>query len=149
MFVGWLRFQGAHVVQSVADFDENHSDVIAHGEQQLLEVFCLCRSLVSKDATTDFCESIHNLCHLGTEDVGDVFYRIVCIFYHIMEQCCADAGRTQSHFFTGNLCHGDRVHDIRFARQSAHALVRLTGEVEGFCHDIYLLAVSRAEVGVE
>ncbi len=60
--VGWLRFQGAHVVQSVADFDENHSDVIAHGEQQLLEVFCLCRSLDSKDATTDFCESHLTIC---------------------------------------------------------------------------------------
>ena len=42
LFVGRLRFQRAHVVQTVANLDKDHTDVIAHGEQQLFEVFCLC-----------------------------------------------------------------------------------------------------------
>ena len=42
LFVGWLRFQRAHVVQAVANLDKDNTDVIAHSEQQLFEVFCLC-----------------------------------------------------------------------------------------------------------
>ena len=42
LLVGRLRLQGTHVVQSVAYLDEYHAYVVAHGEQQLLEVLCLC-----------------------------------------------------------------------------------------------------------
>ena len=51
LFVGGLALQGTHIVKSVADFDENHADVIAHGEQQLLEVLGLRRCLFTEDAT--------------------------------------------------------------------------------------------------
>ena len=44
--------------------------------------------------------------------------------------------------FKGYLSHGDRVHDIWFAREAAHTFVRLSGEVECLGHYIYLLAVS-------
>lgn len=42
LFVGGLGVQGAHIVQTVADLDEDHTDIVAHGQQQFLEVFCLC-----------------------------------------------------------------------------------------------------------
>ena len=136
-------------MQSVADFDENHSNIVAHGEQEFLEILSLCRSLVSKDSTTDFGESVNDLGNLFAEDIADIFYGVVGIFHHIVQQGCTDAGRTESHFLAGYLSHGDRVHDIGFARKTAHSFVRLSGEVEGFGHNIYLFAMSRAEVGVE
>ena len=34
--------EGAHVVQAVGHFQEHHTDVLAHGEQQFAEVFGLC-----------------------------------------------------------------------------------------------------------
>ena len=43
--------EGAHVVKSVGNLDEDDADVIAHGEQQFFEVLGLCRSLVAKDTT--------------------------------------------------------------------------------------------------
>ena len=49
LLVGWLGSQCAHIVEAVADFDENHANVIAHGEQQFLEVLCLGRSLLTED----------------------------------------------------------------------------------------------------
>ena len=42
LFVGWLRLQCAHIMQAVANLDENDADILTHGEQQFLEVLCLC-----------------------------------------------------------------------------------------------------------
>ena len=42
LFVGRLRLQCAHVVQTVANLDEDDADILAHREQQLLEVLGLC-----------------------------------------------------------------------------------------------------------
>ena len=44
---------------------------------------------------------------------------------------------------------GDGVHDVRFARESAHAFVRLLGEVERLCDDVHLLAVWRCQINVK
>ena len=53
LLVGRLRGECAHVVQTVADLDKDDADVVAHGEQQFLEVLGLCRCLVTKDSTAD------------------------------------------------------------------------------------------------
>ena len=92
LFVGRLTLQGAHIVQTVADLDDNHTDIIAHGEKKFLEVLGLCRSLLAKDTTADLGQTIHNLCDLGTKDILDVLYGIVGIFYHIVQQGCTDTG---------------------------------------------------------
>ena len=42
LLVGGLAVERAHVVQSVAYLDEDDTYVVAHGEQQFLEVFSLC-----------------------------------------------------------------------------------------------------------
>ncbi len=149
LLVGWLRLQGAHVVQTVADFDEDDADVIAHGEQQFLEVLCLCRCLFAEDASTDFGQTFHYLCYLRSEDVLNVLGGVVGVFHHVVEQCRTDARRTETYLLRCNLCHGDGVHDIWFARQAAHTLMCLSCKVECFGDDIYLLAVARVQVGVQ
>ena len=50
LLVGRLGGQRAHIVKSVADFDEDDADVLAHRQQQLLEVLCLSRCLFTEDA---------------------------------------------------------------------------------------------------
>ena len=79
-------------MQSVAYLDDDHTDIIAHGEQQLLEVLGLCRCLFAEDTTTDLGESVDNLCYLGTKDVLDVFNGIVGVLNHIVQQCGTDTG---------------------------------------------------------
>ena len=76
------------------------------------------------------------------EDVGDVLDCIVGVLHDVVEQRCADAGRTESHLLNGNSCHSNRMHDVRFARKSAHAFVSLSCEVESFVYDVNLSAVS-------
>ena len=149
LLVGRLRCQGTHVVQTVANLDEDDTDVLAHGQQQLLEVLCLCGSLFTKDATADFCQSVYYLCYLGTEDVGQVFASIVSILHHIVQQGCADARRAQSNFLAGYLCNGNGVHDVWLARQSANPFMGLSCKVESLGDDIHLLTMARGQITVQ
>ena len=55
LLVGCLAFESAHVVQAVANLDEDDADVVAHCKQQLFEVFGLRRGPVTEDAPRDFC----------------------------------------------------------------------------------------------
>ena len=41
LLVWSLRLQGTHVVQAVADFYQDDPYIVAHGEQQFLEILCL------------------------------------------------------------------------------------------------------------
>ena len=94
LFACGLACQGAHIMESVAYFDEDDTYVVAHGEQQFLEVLCLCRCLFAEDSTADFCQSVNDLRYFCAEDVFDVFGSIVGVFHHIVQQGCTDAGRT-------------------------------------------------------
>ena len=115
LLVGRLRVEGAHVVQTVADLNEDHADIVAHRQQQLFEVLCLCRGLLTEDTTRDLRQTVDDLCYLCAEDVLDILYGVVGILHHVVEQCRADTCRAESYLRTGNLRYGDGVHDVGFA----------------------------------
>ena len=129
-------------MQTVADLNEDHTDVITHRQQQFLEVLCLCRSLFTEDTSADLGQSVDDLCNLRAEDVFYVLSGIVGILYDIMEQGSADTRRTESYLFAGYLCDGDRMHNIRLTRKTAHSFVCLTGEIECLGDDIHLLTMT-------
>ena len=149
LLVGWLRLERAHIVESVADFDEDDADVVAHRQQQFFEVLGLCRSLFAEDSTADFRQSIDDLGDFRAENILDVLDGVVGVLDHVVKQCRADARRTKSHFLAGNLRHGDGMHDVRLARESSDSLVGLTREVEGRRDDFGLFSVVRRQIGVE
>ena len=149
LLVGGLALQGAHVVQAVTYLDEDDADVIAHGEEQLLEVLGLGRSLVAEDTSADLRQSVDNLRHLGAEDVLDILGGVVGIFHHVVQQGGTDTHRAEPHLLAGYLGHGDGVHDIGFARKSSHSLVCLTCKVECLGNQVYLLLVSRGRIGLQ
>ena len=113
LFVGWLRLQGTHIMQTVGNLDEDHTDIVAHRQQQLLEVLCLCRCLLAEDAARDLRQSVDNLGHLRAKDILDILCRIFGIFHHVVEEGRTDTRRAQSDLLADNLCHRDGVHDIR------------------------------------
>ena len=80
-------------MQTVANLDKYDANIIAHGEEQFLEVFRLGRCSITKNATANLRESIHNLGDFVTKDIFDVFYRIVCVFHHIVQKGRTDTGR--------------------------------------------------------
>ena len=139
----------AHVVQAVADLDEDDAYVVAHHEKQLLEGFGLQRGAVAEDAAGYFRHALDDVGNLVSEEVGEVFVGVVGVFLYVVEQCGTDGGRAESDFAAGNLCHGDGVEYIGFARTSAHALMRLLGKVEGLGDEVYLTSVVRGQIGVD
>ena len=149
LLVGKHRTEGAHVVQPVGHFDEDDADVLAHGEQQFLEVFGLTRGSVAEDTSRNLCQSVNNLGNLGAKDVGDVLHRVVGVLHHIVQQGRADGGGAEPYLLTHDLCHGQRVHDVRLSRASAHSLVGLLGKVECFGYDFDFLPMLGGQIGVE
>ena len=59
-----------------------------------------------------------------------------------MEQSGTDAGAAQSYLFAGYLSHSYGMHDIGFARKSAHTLMGLPGKVERLLYDLCVLAMT-------
>ena len=128
-------------MQSVADFYQDDPDVIAHGEQKLLEVLCLSGCLVAKDAAADFCQSIDNHGYLRAEDVLYVLYGIVGVLYYIVQEGGANARGTKPHLLACYARHGYGMHDVRLARQTPYSFVCLPRKVERLSDDVHLLAV--------
>ena len=129
-------------MQAVTNLDEDDTDVVAHREQQLLEVLGLCRCLLAEDAAADFRQSIDYLSHLGTEDVLDILGSIVGILNNVVQQGCTDTRRAEPHLLADNLCHGDGVHDIGLAREASYAFMCLACEVECLGDDVNFLSVA-------
>ena len=142
LLVGRLRLQCAHIVQAVANLYQDYANVVAHGEQELLEVLRLTRCALAEDASADFRKAVDDLRNLRAEDVFYILRGVVGVLNDIVEQCCADACRAESYLLAGYLGHGDRVHDVWLARKSAHSLMCLSREVEGFGYQVNLLAMA-------
>ena len=141
LFIGRLRCQCAHIVKAVTNLYQYDTNVITHRKQQLFEVLSLCRGLLTKDSTAYLRQSVNNLSYLMSEDIVDILHRVVGILDDIMQQCRADACRAQSHLLARYLCHGYRVHDIRFARQPAHTFMGLPCEIERLRNNVHFLPV--------
>ena len=142
LFLHGLELECSHVVQSVGNLDEDDSDVFRHGENEFSEVLGLHAGLFAEHASRYFGQSVHYAGYLLPEEVADIFGGVVGIFDHIVQQRGADGGGAQTYLFDHYSCHGERVHDIRFAATASDTLVCLLGEKVGFGYDVYLLAVS-------
>ena len=129
-------------MQPVGNLDENHPDVVAHGQQQFLERLGLGRRLVAEDASRYFRKPVYDLSDFRTENVGDVFHGVVGVFYHVVEQGGTDGGGTQADFAAYDLGYGQRMHDVRFAGKAAHSFVGLFGKIKSLGNDFHLFAVA-------
>ena len=132
------RTQGSHIVQTVGDFDQDYTDIVTHGKQQLTEVFRLRRSLFPENTTGYLSQPIYNLGNLRTKHITDILYGIFRIFHYIVEQSRTNRSRPQSHFTANNPCNGNGVHDIGFAGPPFHAGMRLIGKVERLSNALHL-----------
>ena len=143
------RIEGAHVVESVGDFHQDDANVVAHGEENLLERLRLHRSAVAEDATAHFCHPFDNVRHLFAEEIGDIFAGIVGILHHIVQQSRANGGGSHAHLFTHHLRHGNGVEDIQLSASASHTTVGSFRKVERFGDHLHLFAVTGGEIRVE
>ena len=123
--------QRAHVVQAVGEFDEDHPDVVAEGEQHLAEVLRLGRGGVVKDPGY-FGEPVDDLALFGAKQVLDVLQGDVGVLYGVVQQSTHNGGGAQPHFFGHDARHGNGVVDVRLPGFAAHVFVRFQGNVKRF-----------------
>ena len=79
----------------------------------------------------------------------DVVDGIVGILHYIVQQCGHDRRGTETDFLADNLCNCDRMHDVRLARTTAHAMVSRFGKLERPEDNLDLLAVVAAQISIQ
>ena len=77
--------QGAHVVQSVCQFDEDDADVPGHGQHHLAQVFGLLLGLGLELDLGDLGHAIHQLGHFFAEFPGQLFLGNAGVLDHVVQ----------------------------------------------------------------
>ena len=136
-------------MQPVCNLDQYHADVLTDGQQQLTEVLRLFRGLVTEHTAADLCQTTHDLRNLVSEQTRDVLLRIVRIFDHVVQQGRTDTRRAQTYVPHTDARDSKRVHNIRFAAQATHAIVRLVRKVKRMRDQLHFLTVGSMRVVVQ
>ena len=141
LLCGQHRTQRTHVMETVGYLDQDHPDIVTHRQQQLTEIFRLCRGLLTEDTTGNLRQAIHDLGDLLAEHILNILNRVFGIFHHIVQQGRTDGSGTQSHLAANDTCYGYRVHDVRLSRTTLHAGMCLIGKIERLGYAFHLTPV--------
>ena len=85
LLVGCHGAEGAHVVQAVSHLYEHDANVLAHGEEELAEVFCLRGGFVAEYAAGYLGESAYEFGNLFAELLLDVLDGVVGVFDNVVQ----------------------------------------------------------------
>ena len=129
-----LRFQGAHIVRSVRQFDEHDADILAHRHNHLANGFGLLLHAGSKIQPFQFGHAVNKQRNLLPKFLLDDLERhIVAILHRIVKQTSGDCRRVE-HQLRQNPGHGQRMHEIGLTRFAQLSSVRLFGKVIRLFH---------------
>ena len=88
----------AHVVQAVGHFDEDHADVVRHGEEHFAQILHLLLFLRHEGHARQLCHALHEIRHRRAEALCDVLVRDGGVLHAVVQQGGHDAVLVQSHF---------------------------------------------------
>ena len=127
-----LGVQCAHVVQTVAELDENDADVLGHGQKHLAESLDVSLLLVVDLQGHDLGQTLHQHGHVGAEALGDLLAvgLFSAILHRVVEQGGADGVGIQLQS-RHDLGHGDGVGDVGITALAELPLVELGRIVKG------------------
>ena len=129
----------AHIVKSVAELDEDDSDVSRHREQHLTQIFNMCLLLILDVKRDHLCKSVDEHRGLATEFRGDLIKvgLIRAILHRVVKESGADRVSVKSEIrnYLGNR---NRMRDIRI---SAHAELSLVERLGVLSRHSYLVKI--------
>ena len=136
------RAQGAHIVQAVGEFDNNHANVFAHGNEHLAHG----RRLLIGEALDFDARDFRDSTWLRRPTRQELLFRATAansVFDRVMKK--GSAQRVDIHAQIGqNERDLDRMDDIRLAALTFHALVRrarvFVGALELFSRSVVEIA---------
>ena len=122
--------QGAHVVQTIGQLDQNDPDIPGHGQHHLAQVFRLLFGLRFELDLGNLGDAIDQLGHFFAEFLGQLFLADAGIFDHIVQHGRHERGMVHVHV-RENVGHGQRVGDVRVPGAPVLAFMGLLGEMVG------------------
>ena len=120
--------QCTHIVQTVDQFDQNDTDVLCHGDQDLAVVDRLILFLVGKFQIGDLGDRFNHLVDLLTKFFDEFFFGDVAVFDDVMQK----TGRDRIWIgleFCQLIGHVETMHKIRLAGAPLLILVLFVGIV--------------------
>ena len=112
------RIAGAHIVQTVAQFNDHDPHILAHGQQHFAQVFRLTVLHIGEVDLGQLGDAVHQQSHLAAEPAADLLDAHRGILRHIMHEGGGNAlaVHTQLH---EDLRHRQGMADIRLAAAAA------------------------------
>ena len=132
--------QCAHIVQAVGNLDKDNAHIVRQGEQHLAEILRLTRCVGIEDAR-HLGQSIDHRCNLLAEDMLHILHRVVGILHHVVKEGCNHRFYAQTYLVNNNLCHCNRMQEVRLARTASYTLMCLLGKEIGTLDEVPILLV--------
>ena len=119
---------GAGVVQAVGKLDEQHADVLAHGQHELTDR--LNGGVLAVGHLVQLGHAVDQVGDLFTELLGELLHRVVGVFHRVVQQAGGEHGAGRAHL-RKNRGHRHRVGDVRVAALTLLALVVVVRHLVG------------------
>ena len=126
LLLGRLIVHGAHVVETVGDLDEDHADVLGHGQKHLAQVLHLLVFLAGVLDAGQLGDAFHDVGNGRTELPGDILVGETGILNHVVQERRDNAVFVKAHV-RRDVRRGDTVGDVRAA------VLALLAVVGGLC----------------
>ena len=104
-----LILHGAHIVQPVRHFDEDDTDVLAHGQKHLAQILHLLLRLGGCLHTGQLADALHNIGYGRRKASGYILMSGRCVLDGVVEQGGGNGFRIQMQLLRHDLCHSQRV----------------------------------------
>ena len=131
-FIAALLFRpcitGAHIVQPVAQLNDHHAHIAAHGQQHLAQVFSLQFLNVRELDLGQLGHAVHQQGNFLAKGGFQVVQCSGSVLHHIVQQGRSNALGVHTKI-QHQPCHSQRMADIRLAAAAAHPLVGSVGKV--------------------
>ena len=132
---------GAGVVQAVGKLDEQHADVLAHGQHELTDR--LNGGVFAVGHLVQLGHAVDQVGDLLAELFGELLHRVVGVFHGVVQQAGGEHGAGRAHL-RKNRGHSDRVGDVRVATLTLLTLVAAVRHLVGALQhlDVFIRVVA-------
>ena len=135
---------GAHIVQPVAQFNDHHADVLAHGQQHLAQVLSLAVLDVGEFDLGQLGNAVHQQGYVRAEFLLDLGHRDGGILGHIVHQGGGDALAVHAQLHQDGR-HRQRMADVWLAAAAALTSVGFLGQCVGTVDHVKIIGAAAVD----
>ena len=130
--------KGSHIVQTVCQLDDHHSNILGHGQEHFTEIFQLLVFLIFIVELGKLCHPVYQKGYFLAKHHLDIFQRIFRILHYIVKKSRHNA--LGIHFqLRQNVGYSQRVDDIRLSGGPDLGCMGLAGQLIGLLYGLQAL----------